>query len=273
MVLTNAHNKKLFEGAAYMSIESRTVTIMASKGFHNYDDAAEFDQDMIKAVAAQLCWPRGTIKKPNYVVPPLEAGQPPAPVPQIPTPPYQLSAKSQRRLIFASHLLQYYAIMGRPVVVSMMQYTTIGKDFETQWNVLIARKRRDVPSTPFITKNFGIIKWLEFFKDHFTQVIGERNIPLSYLIRENDVAAVIVPPLAANKSYSTEHGSVEEELVARATYHDTLYREDNKSLYHMLEEGVRNTPCASSLKPFMRGKDGREAFVAIKSQYAGVDKG
>ena len=140
-------------------------------------------------------------------------------------------------------------------MVSMMRYTTIRKYFETQWNALIARKERDVPSTPFITKNFGIIKWLEVFKDHVTLVIGERNIPLSYLIRENDVAALIVPPLAADKSYSTEHGSVEEELVARATHHDTLYREDNKSLYHMLEEGVRNTPCAASLKPFMRGKD------------------
>ena len=106
----------------------------------------------------------------------------------------------------------------------MMQYTTIGKDFKTHWNALIARKERDVPSTPSITKNFGIIKWLEFFKDHLTWVIGERNIPLSYLIRKNDVAAVIVPPLAAGKAYSTEHGSVEEELVARATHHDTLYR-------------------------------------------------
>ena len=108
--------------------------------------------------------------------------QPPAPVPRIPTPPYQLSAKSQRRLLVASHLLQYYATTGRPVVVSMMQYTTIGKDFETQWNTLIAKKERYVPSTPFINNNFGIIKWLEVFKDHLTRVIGERNNPLSYLI-------------------------------------------------------------------------------------------
>ena len=126
----------------------------------------------------------------------------------------------------------------------MMQYTTIGKDIETQWKALIARKGIDLSSTPFITKHFGIIKWLEVFKYHLTQFIGEQNIPLSYLIRENDVAALIVPPLAADKAYSIEHGSVEEELVARATHNDTLYREDNKLLYHMLEEGARNTPCS-----------------------------
>ena len=228
MVRTNAQNRSFFECAAYMSIGSQTVTEMASEGFHNFDDVAELDQDMIKAVAAQLFRPGWTIEDPNYVIPPFVAGQPPAPVPHIPTPPYQLSPKSQRRLLVASHLLQYYETTGRPVVVSMMQYTTITKDFETQWNALIARKEKYVPSAPFITKNFGIIEWLELFKDHLTQVIGEQNNPLSYLIRENDVAAVTVPPLAADKAYSIELCSVKEELMARATHTDTLYREDNK---------------------------------------------
>ena len=54
MVRTNAQNKTFFEGAAYMSIDSQTVTMMASEGFHNYDNVAEFDQDMIQAMAAQL---------------------------------------------------------------------------------------------------------------------------------------------------------------------------------------------------------------------------
>ena len=58
-----------------------------------------------------------------------------------------------------------------------------------------------------------MIKWLEFFKDHLTRVIEEQNIPLSYLIHKNYVAAVTVPPLPADKAYSTEHGLVEEEQL------------------------------------------------------------
>ena len=69
-----------------MSIDSRIVTEMASGGFHNFDDVAEFYQDMIKAVAVQLRRTGGTIKDPNYVVPTFEAGKPLAPVPHIPTP-------------------------------------------------------------------------------------------------------------------------------------------------------------------------------------------
>ena len=106
MVRTNAQNRTFFECAAYRSIDSRTVTEMASEGFHNFDDVTEFDQDMIKAVAAQIRRPGGTIDDPNYVVPPFMAGQPPAPVPHIPTSPYQLSAKSQQPLLVTSHILQ-----------------------------------------------------------------------------------------------------------------------------------------------------------------------
>ena len=131
MVRTYAQNRTFFEAPAYRSIDSGTVTEMASEGFHNFGDVAEFYEDMIKAVAAQIRRPGGTIEDPNYVVPLFVAGQPPALVPRIPTPPYQLSSKSQRRILVASHLLQYYATTGRPVVVSMMQYTTIVKDFET----------------------------------------------------------------------------------------------------------------------------------------------
>ena len=58
---------------------------MASEGFHNYDDVAEFDQDMINDMAAQLRRPGERIKDPNYVVPTFKAGQTPAPVPHIPT--------------------------------------------------------------------------------------------------------------------------------------------------------------------------------------------
>ena len=147
-----------------MSIDSRTVTEMASEGFHNYDDVAEFDQYMIKAVAAQLRRPGGKIEDPNYVFPPFEVGQPPAQVPQIPTPPYQLSAKSQRHLLVSSHLLQYYATTGGPVVMSMMQYTTIGKDFETQWNALIDRKGRDVPYNPLSPRILVLSSGLKFSK-------------------------------------------------------------------------------------------------------------
>ena len=63
-------------------------------------------------------------------------------------------------------------------------------------------------------------------------------------------------PLAVNQPHSTEHGSVEGELVARAAHTHPLYRDDNSVVYYQLEEATRGTSYAASNKPFQRGKDG-----------------
>ena len=51
-----------------------------------------------------------------------------------------------------------------------------------------------------------------------------------------------------------------------------MFREDKGRVYKFLEEAIRGTDYASSLKPFQRSKDGRESHKAIISQYAGTDK-
>ena len=62
------------------------------------------------------------------------------------------------------------------------------------------------------------------------------------------------------------------ELIARATHAHTKYNDDNEKLYSYLEEATRATQYASSIRPFSRRKDGREAYLALKRQYAGKDK-
>ena len=50
-------------------------------------------------------------------------------------------------------------------------------------------------------------------------------IPLAYVIQIDSQVPGNTPPLAANQPHSTEHGSVEGELVARAAYTHALYRD------------------------------------------------
>ena len=75
-----------------------------------------------------------------------------------------------------------------------------------------------------------------------------------------------------NQPYTEEFGSVEEELMARASHTYALYLEDNASLYFFLEEATRSTMCAGSILPFIWRKDGRGAWFAITNQYAGKEK-
>jgi hypothetical protein len=103
-------------------------------------------------------------------------------------------------------------------------------------------------------------------------VVGSRTIPLAYIIRTDITVPVDAPALEANQPYSTEHGSVEAELIARASHGHALYRDDNAKIYYFLEEATRTTSYAASIKPFQRTKNGRGAWFALVQQYAGEDK-
>ena len=60
--------------------------------------------------------------------------------------------------------------------------------------------------------------------------------------------------------------------MARAAHTHALYRDDNSVVYYHLEEATRGTSYAASIKPSQRGEDGRGAWKALTSQYAGQDK-
>ena len=65
---------------------------------------------------------------------------------------------------------------------------------------------------------------------------------------------------------------MEEELIARASHTHALFRDDNSVVYYHLGKATRGTSYAASIKPFQKVKDGRGAWKALTSQYAGKDK-
>ena len=97
-------------------------------------------------------------------------------------------------------------------------------------------------------------------------------LSFAYVIRIDPQVPGPAPALAPNQPHSTEHGSVEGELIARASHTHALFRDDNSVVYYHLEEATRGTSYAASIKPFQKGKDGRGAWKALTSQYAGKDK-
>ena len=94
---------------------------------------------------------------------------------------------------------------------------------------------------------------------------------MAYVIRIDSQVPGNAPPIV-NQPHSTERGSVVGELVARAAHTHALYRDGNSVVYYHLEEATRGTSYAASIKPFQREKDGRRAWKALTSQYAGKDK-
>jgi hypothetical protein len=236
---------------------------MQAEGITNVQDLADFDKDSLQQLADNLRKPGGRVPDPNPNA---------APGATIPTPAFVFGAKSQKRLFVATDLIKYYDATGRDYTAANLQWTNVMKNFEIQWKALKVKQKEDPPETPKISKALPVIKWTEAFRDFLNRVIGVRTIPLCYVIRDNVNVPVVAPALAQNQPHSNEHESVEGELVERASHEHALFRDDNASVYHFLEEATRSTAYAASIKPFQRRKDGRGAWLALLGQYAGNDK-
>ena len=217
------------------------------EGIDTADDLAEFDKTSIEAVAHNLRRPA--------------AGNP-----------LVFGAKSQKRLIIACDLVRFYETVGRPLTVANLQWNTVMKNFEIQYSAIKEKKKEDAPDTPKITKGLNVMKWSESFQDYLFRCIGSRLIPLAYVIRGEEVVDPVLPNLEIGQPHSSVYGSVEAELIARASHGHPLFRDDNAAVYFKMEEATRGTSFAASIKPFQRAKNGRGAYLAIVSQHAGDDK-
>ena len=263
MVLTQLQTTAFFENPDQLGIPHETMVQIQREGIQAVADLADFEKLDLQQLADNLRKPGGRIADPNPNA---------APGATIPTPAFTFGAKSQKRLTVACDLVRYYQTVGRELTSANIQWNQVMSNFEIQWKALKEKKDEDDPDVPTITKALPIIKWTEAFQDFLHRVIGARMIPLTYAIRTNPQVPGIAPTLAPNQPHSTEHGSVEEELIARASHTHALFRDDNSVVYYHLEKATRGTSYAASIKPFTRAKDGRGAWKALTSQYAGKDK-
>ena len=263
MVLTAAQTANFFEQANQMAIPLATLIQLGNEGILTVGDLVDFDKDSLAQIASNLRRPGGRIPDPT---PGAAAGA------TIPTPPFVFGAKSQARLEVACDLIRFYETIGRPLTAANIAWQPIMRHFGEIWKSMVARKEAPDPETPKISKGLPIMKWTESFRDHLHQCYGMRTIPLAYVIRDDPNVTGPCPALKTDQPFSEQYGSVDEDLIHRASHTHGLFRDDNASVYFKLEEATRGTSYADTIKPFQRKKDGRAAFTALISQYAGVDK-
>ena len=266
MVFTAAQTTAFFTQPVQLAIPAATLPGLALEGISSVGDLEEFDDDDFDTIMSNL-------RKPTGMVPNPMAGAGANGIPaMVPQPPFVFGAKSLKRIKIAANAVRYYNTIGRPITNANMHFTNVLKGFNEQWQSLVRKGSDADPDTPCITRSLPIMKWTESFTDFLSQVIGHREIPLSYLIRDTDIVPVAAPVLLNHRSYSAEHASVEGELIARASHEHEKYKDDNARLYGYIEEATRTTQYAASIRTFSRKKDGRAAWKAINAQFAGKDK-
>ena len=264
MVLTAAQTTAFFESPDQMGIPHTTMVQMQQEGIQSVADLADFEKQSLQQLADNLRKPGGRVPDPD---PNAGLGA------TIPTPAFTYGAKSQKRLTVACDLVRFYQTVGRDLTAANIQWNQVMSNFVIQWKALKDRKDEDDPDVPKITKALAIIKWTEAFQDFLNRVIGDRMSPLAYVIRIDPQVPGPAPTLAPNQPHSTEHGSVEGELIARASHTHALFRDDNLWCIITWKKLPGEPPMQhqSSLSREEKMEGGMEGLNK-SSQYAGKDK-
>ena len=97
------------------------------------------------------------------------------------------------------------------------------------------------------------------------RIFGTRRIPLAYVTRPDAATATPPPALAEEQPNSIEHGFLLEESIARATHSHNNFKEDSPLLYGLLEVATRGTMYAPSIQSFAKKRDGRGAYLALRT--------
>ena len=205
MVLTAAQMTTFFEHMDKMGIPHVTVVQLQAEGITSVSDLADFNKASFQQLVDNLRHPGGCVPDPNPTAQPGST---------IPTPPFVFGAKSQRHIDVACDLVNYYRTVGRDLTAANLQWNTVMKNFKIQWTALKEKRGEDYPDTPKISKALAVIKWTEAFQDFLNRKIGNRNIPLAYIIHDEPNPPAVAPPLAPGQPNSIKRGSVEAELIA-----------------------------------------------------------
>jgi hypothetical protein len=120
--------------------------------------------------------------------------------------------------------------------------------------------------------------WPKIF-EHLDDWIGQHygtstRAPLLYLCREKE------NPPAEKYDPSTNYKSLREELIARCpmwvdyevdvpSLRPAYYEVENMKLWETLHKIFQSTPCYQYMKTFAKAKDGRGAYLGLRSQYLG----
>ena len=273
VTFNNNETDSFFTNGPQMSLSNALRTRLATEGLTTIADFSDFKKDQLNNAFKNM---RTSIPGVPAVPETRDANNVllQALVPAIPAiPPTLVSAKCALRLKVASTAFHYYESIGRDINAPNMNYSTVLKDFHTEYESVVALSDEKKPDVPVLhNKNNTPLKWIESFKDCLFRTYGLRQAPLLYVIRDKvTLPTEVEDPLLAGKSYGSS-GSVLDELIARLKHDDPLFKADNAAVYSMLEEATRGTVYASTVKPHSRKKDGRTAWNSMVSSHAGNDK-
>jgi len=268
MVFSRQENTNFFQNAPQMGLSAVQYARLSAEGLATVEAFLDFEEDDLDSAARNLRVAIPAVPAVMDAVDPLLVVLPP--VPAIPA--CTMPANCLKRLKIASVAYHYYISIGREPTPANMNFTRVLRSFHIESEAIKKLAKQTKPDVPVLNKNTPPTKWLESFRDCLYRTYGVRGASLSYVIREEPlVPAEVDDPLVAGSAFGSS-GSVLEELIKRLAHTHPLFKSDDAAVSSLLEEAARGTRFEATIKTFTKRKQGRNAYLAIVSSHAGVDK-
>ena len=100
------------------------------------------------------------------------------------------------------------------------------------------------------------------------------EIPLTYIVRYEEAVPALVDDLIVIRGapYSTSYTSFFDEMIYRSTLSRSAYNEKNSRVFALLSEAIKKSIHSTTLRSFLRKRNGRGAFTTLVKQNLGSYK-
>lgn len=175
----------------------------------------------------------------------------------------------QERLKQLSFYYSYIVIVGRNFVANQATVEELVRLWKYKKNIESIKRTNREADTEFPDK-FSNAKTpreiLETIENWITEHYGMENIPLAYIIREDQAV-----PRIADDPLPLGQPSYNSELTRRAAHNGETWMANNGKVWQMIRHVTHGTDAWAFVKSYARSQNGRDAYFALKSHYMGVD--
>jgi hypothetical protein len=164
---------------------------------------------------------------------------------------------AQKRLITFCFWAKRHSRLGEPIAANLFTpqaletYTTMMTLTSKEDDTGIKSPGEFKKDTKWKTFKEGLITYLNGLK-------GKHNIPLAYVIREDEVPQV-------NQAFQTEH----HRLIAITPLLGVEYDEDNGRVFDILKSLLVNGPAWTWMRAYNNTRNGHQAWISLVNHFEG----
>jgi hypothetical protein len=226
-------------------VEAAALALTEEQGLDSLDEIRILSDDDI----ANLC---KLLRRPGGVVQGVlnAAGNP------VPNPGIQVSARAETNLKLATFFLRHKIRTGRTVAPADVTLASIRALRELREYEETYKPSEDVPTI----NDRDWPKTMETILEYLRSYLGDKKIPLAYVVRESEDVPVADP----EGGYAT----LQDEMIARAPHFslvasvrtaDPAYLINREKVWDVIARITRSHDCWTYVKPAQRTRDGRKA--------------